>query len=94
MTCGLELASTKQEFFLVIGLRFGTLLSIATDKYVSVDVRIHERYFGQMDILGTTLQERFTEQNFQQIQDAAKMTLVIFMSSVFIGPNYKKKVSS
>ena len=55
---------SKQEFCLVIGLKFGTLSSIATNKYVPVNGGIHERYFGSLDILGITLQDMFTEQIF------------------------------
>ena len=57
---------SKQEFCLVTRLRFGTLSSISIDKYVSVNGGIHQRYFGSMDILGTPLQDRFTNGIFNR----------------------------
>ncbi|GAB2211351.1 hypothetical protein Drorol1_Dr00024660 [Drosera rotundifolia] len=85
---------SKYEFCLITGLKFGD------NEYPLPDVAkelesegILERYFHGQNMTSTELATYFNNrQHFEHPMDALKMALVLFVSGVLLGNDYKVKV--
>ena len=83
----------KQEFCLVIGLRFRQLSTIFNEEYHPLDGKVHDRYFDNGDVKANQLLERFVQIDFQKKGDTVKMIFELFVENILCSRDYRKKVS-
>ena len=69
---------SKQEFCLCIGLRFGQLSHVYTDTYHVLNGGVHDRYFGNGEVIAQDLFAKFKQGGFKNKDDVVKMALVFF----------------